>query len=169
MGGSIVIQHALTSEKKAAAYIVTSPLLQLAFDPPAWRVTLGRVMLKIWPGLVQPASLDSSLISHVEEEQQKYAKDPLVHGKITPAAFFGFIDAGKYIMQHAASLTVPVLALHGSGDKITSHKATRKWAESNSEQITYHELSGLYHEMHNEMEREELFQLELNWIKKTIQ
>jgi acylglycerol lipase len=166
MGGLIALAHASNRSGRIKGYIVTSPLLRLAFDPPAWRIKLGRMVMKLIPDLVQPATLDVGFISHSEEEQQKYKADKLVHGKITPAAFFGILDAGEALLKAPHAIHTPVLAIHGTGDKITDHTATRELAAGNPSWITHVEFSGLYHEIHNEPERDELFQTELSWIEK---
>ena len=90
--------------------ISSSPWLKLAFEPPAWRGSLGKVVLRI-TGLVQPAELDLSALAHPEQVQLAYKNDPLVHGKISPAAYFGMSEAGEKWKKGMAGFKMPVLPL----------------------------------------------------------
>ena len=57
--------------------------------------------------------------------------------------------------------------MHGSGDTITSHKATDELSHI-IPKATYIEWSGCYHELHHEQERDEVFNSILNWINEQL-
>ena len=168
MGGTIVLTQAYFSRDKVAGYIVTSPWIQLAFEPSKLKVALGSMVKEIFPGLTQPTGLDANLISHDATEVEKYKIDPLVHGKITTGAYFEIKKYGAALLTNAHKLRYPVLLMHGSGDQITSSEASRQLAEKRSDLITYKEYAGLYHELHNEPERDMVFNDILNWINAII-
>lgn len=90
MGGNIVLHHAFVTTRNIKGYIVTSPWIKLAFEPPAWKVALGKTVKSIFPALLQPTGLDASLISHDEEVVEKYKNDKLVHGKISASGFLKY-------------------------------------------------------------------------------
>ncbi|MFN0275889.1 MAG: lysophospholipase [Chitinophagales bacterium] len=164
MGGNIAINHALYTIEDIKGYIISSPWIKLAFEPPAWKVALGKTVKSIFPALQQPTGLDAAKISHDTEEVKKYKTDKLNHGKITAAGFFEILTRGKDILVHADKLHFPILLLHGTGDGLTSHLASRELAELRKDIITYKEFEGLYHEMHNEPEKQQIFDAILNWI-----
>lgn len=166
MGGNVVLNYALTGKLKVNGIIATSPWLRLAFEPPKWKTALGKIVRNIIPGLQQPTGLDADLLSHVDEVNQAYKNDPLVHGKISSAAFFEISDHGNYIMDHAQDFILPIFLAHGNADKITDHTASRELAAKRPDIITYKEFEGLYHEMHNEAEKEALFTEILHWLNK---
>ncbi|KRP08434.1 MAG: hypothetical protein ABR95_03060 [Sphingobacteriales bacterium BACL12 MAG-120813-bin55] len=167
MGGLITLAHSINRSGKVRGYIATSPWLRLAFDPPAWRIQLGKLVAKVFPALSQPVELDAGLLAHPPEVARAYTADPLVHGKITPAAFLAIVDKGEQLLQHQGALQLPMLVVHGSGDKITDHSASALFCENHSN-VDYVELTGLYHEMHNETEQDELFHIIDNWIIKQL-
>ncbi|HAE13977.1 MAG: lysophospholipase [Chitinophagales bacterium] len=168
MGGLIVLSYAQHHPENVAGVISSSPWLKLAFEPPAWRVALGKVVLRIAPGLVQPAELDLSALAHPEQVQLAYKNDPLVHGKISPAAYFGIVEAGEKWRREWPVLKMPVLLLHGNADRITDHTSSASYADTKPANLTYREFAGLYHELHNEVEQEEVFTTVLDWLQQQI-
>jgi len=168
MGGTIVLHHSFLTTRNIKGYIVTSPWIKLAFEPPAWKVALGKTVKSIFPALLQPTGLDASLISHDAEVVEMYKKDKLVHGKISASAFFEILTHGYAILNHTEELKYPVLLMHGSGDKVTSCDASREFADKHKKNVTFLEMDGLYHEMHNEPQQLTVFNEMLNWIKNII-
>lgn len=166
MGGSVVLNYLIKQNpKNIAGVIITSPLLRIAFVPPAWRVILGKVVRSIYPALLQPTGLDVAKLTRVEAVNQAYAKDPLVHGKISVSAYFEIMEHGENVLKDADKLRVPVFLAHGSGDQLTSHEASRELANKRKDIITYKEFEGLYHEMHNEETQQDLFNEIYNWLQ----
>lgn len=168
MGGNICINHAFIAKEQIKGYIITSPWIRLAFEPPAWKIALGKTVKSILPSLQQPTGLDPSLISHDKQVVEKYKTDKLVHGKITASGFFEILTYGKNILLNADRLHFPMLLLHGTADGITDYKASREFAALRPDLITYKEFEGLFHELHNEPEKQQVFDTMLNWINKKI-
>lgn len=158
MGGNVVINYAFRNNGKVRAYIASSPWVRLAFEPPAWKVTLGKWMRSIYPALAQPTGLETKHLSHDQAIVTAYEKDPLVHGKITASAFFETLQAGMHIPEKAHLLAAPMLIMHGSGDQLTSCPASQAFAALRPDLITHKVFEGWYHELHNEPEKEKVFQ-----------
>jgi len=53
-------------------------------------------------------------------------------------------------------------------DKIISVEASREFAGKIKENCTLKIWDGLYHEIHNESEKEEVFKFIINWVNKKI-
>lgn len=168
MGGNIVLNFLRSHSDDVTGCISTSPWIRLAFDPPKWKIILGKIVKSVLPGLLQPTGLDASAISHNTAEVEKYKNDPLNHSKISAAAYFEILENGDAILLHTDELKKPVLLMHGSGDKLTSHLASRELAEKRKDIITYKEFNGLYHELHHEFEKNEVLQTILTWIQKQL-
>jgi acylglycerol lipase len=169
MGGNVVINHAFQNKKPVAGYIATSPWIRLAFEPPAWKVALGKTVKSIFPALLQPTGLNPALISHDTTVVEKYKNDKLVHGKISAAGFFEILTHGKSILDRAQELHYPMFIAHGSDDQLTDHTASKEFAEKRTDLITFIQFNGLYHEMHNEPQKEDLFNAILHFIHQKIQ
>jgi alpha-beta hydrolase superfamily lysophospholipase len=168
MGGNLVLNYAWRDGTGIKAVVGSSPYLTLAFDPPKWKTALASLVKNILPGLLQPTGLDTSMLSHDEKVVEDYEADPLVHDQISTSFFFNVHTAGQEAITHAADIKVPALVFHGTGDKITSHEGTRKFAENSNGKAELKLWEGLYHETHNEPEKEQVLSFVADWIEKKL-
>ncbi len=166
MGGSIALVMLLRHSVNVNAAIVTSPWIKLAMTPSAFKVGLAKAVRNILPGLVQSTGLDANSISQMSDEVKAYTSDPLVHDKISVATFTCVYKAGLWILNNASKLQTPLLIIHGTGDKITSHNASVEFVEKAGELAQIKLWEGLYHETHHEKEREEIFNYIMSWLDK---
>lgn len=164
MGGNVLLNHALRRRPNIKGIIASGAYLRLAFAPPAIQVALAKLVKGILPALRQPTNLDATAISRDAKVVDAYLKDPLVHGRITPAFFVEIDAASKYAMDHASELKLPLLIYHGSADRLTSHDASEEFARKAKGDVTWKSWSGLYHECHNEPEQDDVFQMVSDWI-----
>jgi alpha-beta hydrolase superfamily lysophospholipase len=166
MGGNLVLNFLIRKKPVVKGAIVTAPYLRLAFEPPAWKVKLGKLTAGIFPSLSQPTGLDTKAISRDETVVTAYEKDPLVHDKITSAFFVNVHFAGPYAIEHAKDIQVPVLLMHGTADRLTSAEGSKEFASRAGNKVELKIWDGMYHELHNEPEKAEVLEYEVNWLKK---
>jgi len=146
---------------------VTSPLLQLAFQPSKWKLVLGKLFLTLIPSFTLTSGLDVKMISKDIKEIEKYINDPLIHDKISPNFSLPVMKAGNWVLSQAQDLKIPVLLVHGAADQITSCEASREFAK-NTELAKFIEFKNGYHELHNDSEKEKLMTIITNWIQNKI-
>jgi acylglycerol lipase len=168
MGGNVALNFILRKKPQLAGAIITGPYLRLAFSPPAWKTTLGKISARIIPTLTQPTGLETAAISRDTDVVKKYESDTLVHDKITSSFFVSVHFAGPFAIEHAADITLPMLIMHGGADRLTSCEATKEFAARADKNVELKIWEGLYHEIHNEPEKDEVLNYELGWIKRTI-
>jgi acylglycerol lipase len=66
-----------------------------------------------------------------------------------------------------AEVCVPLLIMHGTHDIVTDPNGSRQLYErASSADKTLHLYPGLYHEVFNELEREQVIGDLIDWIKK---
>ena len=97
---------------------------------------------------------------------EDYKADALIHDKITSAFFVNVYSAGVYAIKHAGKLSMKTLAMHGTADRLTSLKGTEEFANNNSQNVELKLWDGFYHEIHNEPERQQVFDYIANWLSK---
>jgi len=165
LGGNLVINYVLRMELKPTCAIVSSPWLRLAYDIPVLQEKLGRILMKIIPGLIQKSNFDVNDLSNDKEVVKKYVEDPMVHNKVSLNLGFLPMDAGLWALENADKLTTPLLLIHGDSDKITSHKATIEFAEKSQSFASLKIWENLKHELHNEPEKQKVFNFVLNWMR----
>ncbi|MCH3883339.1 alpha/beta hydrolase [Tenacibaculum aquimarinum] len=167
MGGNAVINYTLRENHTLKGVIATSPMLKLAFTPPAWKLSIGKIMQKIAPSITLPSELDASGISRVQEEVDLYTNDPLVHDKVSPNFSLSFFDAADWAIENASKLETPMFLLHGTDDKIIDYKGTESFANK-SKKATLKLYKGGYHELHNDLCKEEMLEDVVNWLNSQL-
>lgn len=165
MGGNLVLNYAIRNGKGIRAVIGSSPYLRLSFEPPKWKTGLASLVKNILPALQQPTGLDTAMLSRDKAVVEAYEADPLVHDKITPSFFLSVHEAGEWAVQHAGELKVPALVFHGDGDKITSSSATEEFARNSGGKAEAKIFPKLYHETHNEPEKEQVLAYVAGWLE----
>ncbi|MBL7789834.1 MAG: lysophospholipase [Chitinophagales bacterium] len=163
MGGNILSNYVLKRKPQVKAIVLSSPWFKLAVKPNAFKYFLGKLMHKIYPEFHDKTNLNPNFISRIPEEVEKYKTDKLVHGRITPALFFPLYIKGMKMVERAKEFYLPTLVFHGSGDNLTSHEASKKFASGN-DKIDFLSIEGGFHELHHDLGRDELFEKIIDWL-----
>ena len=166
MGGNLALNYALRRRPALQGVIATGPWLRAAFDPPAWRVRAGRFLHKVRPALLQPSGIDVTAVSRDAAVVQAYRDNPLIHDKISLRMYFSCVNAGRWALERAAEFTLPLLLMHGGADRLTSAAASREFAATIKNGCTYKEWDGLFHEIHNEPEQQQVFAYMIDWLRQ---
>jgi len=166
MGGNVVINYALRRENNLTGVIATSPFLKLAFEPPSWKLKIAKVLLKIAPSLTMSNELDIAGISRDKNEVEAYKNDPFVHDKVSPNYSIVFIESGKSAIENAKQLNTPMLLMHGTDDKLTSYKGSEEFAKNAGNKVDLLLFEGGYHELHNDIIKNEVLEQIMVWINK---
>jgi alpha-beta hydrolase superfamily lysophospholipase len=165
MGGGIVFSYGVEHPDDYRLMVLSGPAVaaQTAVSPLlGW---FAKLIGAIAPGLPLQ-ELDASAVSRDAAVVNAYNTDPLVyHGKIPGGIARALLLVGETMPQRAASLTAPLLVVHGSEDRlipeIGSHQLVDAVASSDVELKVY---PGLYHEVFNEPEQEQVLDDVVSWI-----
>ncbi len=76
------------------------------------------------------------------------------------------MDAIEWTNQHASEWTLPVLIMHGEKDKLGYVEGSREFASKIKGDCTLKIWPGLFHEVHNEPEKEQVFDYLREWLDK---
>jgi len=163
MGGNLVLNYALRRETQLTGIVATSPYLRLAFQPPKWKMFIGRRMQGM--AITLPSGLDPKGISRIPEEVEKYKKDPLIHDRVSPMFSFPIMDAGEWAIENANQLSVNTLLLHGTADPVIDYKGTEAFHQ-NSSTTTLNLIEGAYHELHHDLCQGEMMNSISCWFKE---
>lgn len=168
MGGNLVLNYVLRNTTDESSCIITSPWLKLSFDVPRAKLLAGKIVRGIYPSFSQPSGLVADNLSRDKNVVQNYINDPLVHQKISITLFSSVYNNGLWAIHQAGNLNIPCLLMHGGQDQITSPAGSEEFNKANPEKITLKIWEGAYHELHNEPEKEEVFNYIFNWLKPHI-
>lgn len=167
-GGNLVINYAISRTVELTGIIVTSPWFELSNMPPRHKLLRAKILNRIAPKLIAKADLKSEHISRELREVHNYRTDPYVHGKITVRLFMQACEKGLIAKRSIYKINAPLLLLHGTADQITSCKASRDFVMNSGKKTTFVEIEGGYHELHNDSDRERVFEIISEWLNKHI-
>jgi alpha-beta hydrolase superfamily lysophospholipase len=168
LGGNLVLNYVLSRKPEFKGVVTTGPWLRLAFEPPRFKIILAQITNYIWPSFSQKSGLDTKALSHDLEVVYAYENDPLGHDHVSARMFNGIYQAGQWALEHASEFSLPLLLMHGGDDKLTSVEASREFADKITKNCTLKIWDGLYHEIHNEPEKEEVFKFLIDWLDKEV-
>lgn len=164
MGGNVVINFALKRKHHLKGILATSPFLRLAFEPPGWKMFLGKILDKIYPSATMPNELNLEHLSKDQHEIETYKNDPLIHDRVSTSYSLELMKTGEWAIQNAATLKTPMLLIHGTKDQITSHLASKEFADNAGEKVIFTSLKDGYHELHHDLEKDLVLDQISHWI-----
>jgi alpha-beta hydrolase superfamily lysophospholipase len=168
MGGNLLLSYVLQRHPNIQGAIVSAPHIQLAFQPSVVMVGLGKLMRNINPGFTQANGLAVDQLSRDPKVVQAYQADPLVHDRLTAITGMAMLESGDRLHQYEGSTQVPLLLMHGGEDGITSPAATQAFTQRIKGDISCKIWDGLYHEIHNEPEQEQVLDHAYAWIESHL-
>jgi alpha-beta hydrolase superfamily lysophospholipase len=169
LGGLISANYLLQHQEDFAACVLSGPAIKTDIEPPAFQLWLIGVLSRLLPRL-GALQLDANGVSRDPAVVEDYVNDPLVnHGKMSARKVAELFRAMSHIQANAAAITLPMLILHGGDDAMTAPAGSQflhdEISSSDKQLIIY---PGLYHEIFNEPEREQVFQDLLQWLDARI-
>jgi alpha-beta hydrolase superfamily lysophospholipase len=169
LGGALVLYYGETHQGSVNGIIATSPGLAPATPLSAPRMTAARVFSFVAPRLQLKNDLDLTGLSHDPQIMEKYTADPLVHPLVSARLGLQLIQNGRFIIDHANQLAVPLLLLQGSADRLVNPSKTEEFARKvPANLLTYHTYPEGFHELHNEPGKAEIIQTMIDWMDQHL-
>lgn len=168
MGSTEVLYYGLVGAVKPAGILATSGSLYLNPET-AKKRSLAQFVGKILPNLTLNNGLDLQGLSHDQQVIHDYKNDPLVHPMASVRLANYLFDAGDYVLAHAHDWKLPLYLAHGTADPICDIRGTDQFAKEIQCDLTYKRWEGLFHETHNEPNKDETIAAMADWIEKRIE
>lgn len=165
LGGLIALQYATGPDAALDGLVLSGPLVQ---------VTVGSAVLKRLAGVLsalvpdlQVTALDVDAISRDPQVVRAYRDDPLVHhGKIPARTGAEILATAEALPDRLPALKVPLLLLHGTEDRICVPAGSILVHDTvSSPDKTLRRYDGLYHEIFNEPEQDEVLGDLVSWLE----
>jgi acylglycerol lipase len=169
MGGAIALATALAHPGLVDALVLSAPALGADPAVPRMRLAVARLLSAVAPS-VGVLTLPSDALSREPEVGRDYDRDPLVYRGTLPArSLVELLAAMHRLRARAPELTVPVLVMHGSDDRLVPLRFTEPvYARLGSVDRTILRYPGLYHELFNEPERGQVFADLEAWLERRL-
>ncbi len=169
LGGILVLNYGLKRKPNVKGVIATSSGLHTALEEQPVKIFMAKLLGSLAPKATLPSGLEVSAISRDEAIVQAYKNDPLVHDKMSLG--FGKIMLGviQQTLADAADFPLPLLLMHGKSDRIAYPSSSVEVAEALGERATLVLWEDGYHELHNDLQKEEVLKTMLDWANARIQ
>jgi alpha-beta hydrolase superfamily lysophospholipase len=168
MGGAVALSYAIEHQERLDGLILSAPAASLEAADPLTRLA-GRALSLLLPK-VGVFPIDSSGVSRDPEVVRDYDADPLnYHGKLPARTVAELSDAIGGYPENVARLTLPLLTMHGTADRITPPQGSEMIMErAGSEDKSIIRYDGLFHELLNEPERQRVLDDIVAWIEARL-
>jgi acylglycerol lipase len=165
LGGLIALQYLTgTPDARVAGAVISAPALDTSTANVVQR-TVAPLLSRVLPdlGVLQ---LDAEAVSRDPEVVRDYRTDPLNHtGKMVARTGAELMTAALAMPQRLRSLTMPLLVLHGTADRLVPPAASEVVrAHAGSSDLVLKVYEGLYHEPHNEPEKDDVLDDVVAWL-----
>ncbi|WP_120313596.1 alpha/beta hydrolase [Mycobacterium alsense] len=165
MGGAIVFAYGVERPDNYDLMVLSAPAVAAQELVSPLMVLAAKVLGVLVPGLpVQ--DLDVEAISRDPAVVAAYNADPLVyHGKVPAGVGRALLEVGETMPRRAPALTAPLLVVHGSDDRLIPVGGSRRLVECvGATDVELKVYPGLYHEVFNEPERDQVLGDVVSWI-----
>jgi acylglycerol lipase len=120
------------------------------------------------PSMAIPSGLDPNDLSCRKEVVDAYVNDPLVHDKMTLGFGKIMLSVLPWTLEHAHEFSLPLLIMHGMDDKLGYPRGSEEFANLVKQNCTLKLWNGLYHEIHNEPEQNEVLAFTIDWMNSQL-
>jgi acylglycerol lipase len=164
MGGLLSLAYTLRHQETIEALALSAPLAALEAASPV-TLAASAILTRIAPklGVIQ---VDASGVSRDPDVVRDYETDPLVfHGKLPVRTIAELAAEIDKLPDSVGEITLPVLIMCGTADTLVPPAGTRMLDEriaSSDKTLTWYD--GLYHEILNEPERDQVIAELTGWL-----
>lgn len=165
MGGEVLVSYTIARQLDADGLLISGATMQISKEVSPLMVKMAGVVSKILPN-VNTIVLDGDAISRDPEMVKLYNSDPLNYRGGVPALAGAEMNRiVKYIQANMEKIDVPILIMHGSADRLSDPQGSRDlYVRAKSADKTLKMYEGLYHEILNEPEKNEVMADMVQWL-----
>lgn len=171
MGGLVVIRSLQKLKLNVDGIILSSPCLGLVHTPPKFLDVLSIGLNVLAPSLKFDSNLSVDLATRNDAVKEMDVNDTLYITKVSVRWYRELLKSMELAVKDIQQLPdVPLLLMQGGDDKIVDKIAVKNWFNIvKSSEKTYKEWHGLYHEIFNEPEREDVFHFAMAFLELQLE
>ena len=168
LGGLVVLDYVLHHPGQVEGVIAAAPVLGDVGVPPVL-MALGRVMSRVLPRFSLNVGMDLTGLAREPSVIEAVLADPLFHRRGTARLSTEVTAAINRVQHLAGSLSVPLLILHGSADRMVPPDGSRSFfAKVRFPDREFREYPGAYHGLFADLGFEAVLGDLEQWIDRHI-
>lgn len=164
MGGILVLNYVLRRRPQLAGVVATASGLRTPLREQKAKLLFARLAGSLLPSFSLPSGLQTAGLSRDRQLIESYEMDPLVHDRATLRMANETFAAVDWTLENAANFHLPLLLMHGTADELAYAHGSQEFAGLVSGECDLKLWEGLYHELHNEPEQQEVFDYLIAWL-----
>jgi len=167
LGGLLSLTYALQYSNGLKGVIASGAGLRTALHEQKAKVAMVNLLGMVVPTMTIPSGLQITDISRDPEVVKVYDNDPLVHDKTSLGFGKAAFTAIDLCFARARDFTPPLLLMHGKADRLTYPCGSEEFAglvHEKNHDVTLKLWDDMYHEVHNEPEKAEVFRFMIEWL-----
>jgi acylglycerol lipase len=169
MGGLISAAYLLAHQADLDGAVLSAPAIKVPDEVSSTTIMAGKLLSSVAPkfGVLQ---LDMEGVSQDPAVVEAYVNDPLVHsGKTTARLSAEMLKTMQLVASEAGSITLPILILQGTVDKLVDPEGAQILYDAvSSQDKTLEFYEGFYHEVFNEPGRNEVLGDVQTWLDARV-
>lgn len=167
MGGLLAAAYAIRHPGKVEGLVLSGAGVRVGEDVSPLLRAMSGVISALLPrmGVTQ---LEAAAISRDPQVVARYDSDPLNYrGKVPARVGAEMLKTARWVMRGAHTITCPALIMHGTADKLADPAGSQELYEAiSSSDKTLKLWDGLYHEIFNEPEKEQVLAFVRDWLAR---
>lgn len=169
MGGLIGTLYAIGYESHLDGLVLSGPGLHVGDDVPNYMKSISKYLAKFVPNLPLVPKTDG-VLSRDPEVERRFRADPLCYnGGLKTRMGYEFMIAAQQACDEMAQLSLPLLIMHGSEDKLTNPSGSEQlYRDAQSTDKTLKLWPDYFHEIFNDIGKEEVLAFMLEWLDKQV-
>lgn len=167
LGGAICLRFTARYQHRLRGVFVNAPAYKIGAGVSPFKVFLAKTVNRVLPRLSMKNNLDINAISRDPQVIANSQNDPLVCDFNTVRQGYEILNALPTMADAVRKITIPILFTHGEQDRLSLAEGSAELCElcaSNDKEYTC--LPGVYHEPHNDIDKDLYFQKILSWLER---
>jgi alpha-beta hydrolase superfamily lysophospholipase len=164
LGAIIAASYVLHRKPQLDGVILIGLATKTPLQDQKGKIFLAKILGSVAPKFTMDSGLDPETISKDPEVVSRYVNDPLVHKTVTTGFANSSIHEISWINQHVGEWKLPLLLMHGELDILGYPQGSQEFASKVQGDCTLKIWPGLKHEVHNEPEKQEVFEYLRQWL-----
>lgn len=168
-GGQLVLNFGAHFPEDVDGIVVSSPNVQLRVRLPLIKRLAAPILSRVIPKVALSNELDPSMVSRDPAVVEAYRNDPKIERRITTRLADIVLENHLHILDLAKKFRVPCFLMHAGDDVICHPRGTEEFFKRipiRDKALKIYE--GFYHELFNEIGREQVFRDMEEWITERM-
>ncbi|WP_282038930.1 alpha/beta fold hydrolase [Saccharicrinis aurantiacus] len=168
MGGLLATLYTHGFKAYLSGTILAAPWFKLSNPPAPIFNSLINLLVYLMPKYRVKTGVSSAKLRSKTNDQLIAKEDPYVHKRISLRLLHNINIVTKRLAKNIPQMEVPILALHGKADQVTSASQTKTFIDKQAGDAQLLLLNSAFHEIHLEDDNTKILHEINNWIKNHI-